>query len=427
MLSAGVAGAQVTFTPTGEFGLSLQVGMAFEQFPGQYYNDKDAMFMVNLNQFGYVDTLISYAGELFAGDADTGVGKVSYSGLVYWTSYSMDGSSGATIDAYQYGYTGATMGVKWAFAENMSLTLDGYTNLTLMVTIPDLASIRFAFTSAAASGHGAGIVYTGTGTGWDLGVNADRFRVNLGLVNLKIDPITVNFNIYYTFRNTAEWTDPATRSYPFGAYWGNAWDNTKQKAGAMRGVLSIVVALPDLLTVTLSETVWAGFTNKDFYNDLYLQFDLKMVPNLTARLKVRFATASAAEATLADSATVLGALFPIYYMPITVTLAYALDLGGMTLTPYLKGETDLAGMFTDANFDALKKMRGWWARVGFDLGLAGGSITIPFSVTLTNVPDLLMDTANYGDTYATSGAFAGAAAQPLSTKILIALGIYVGF
>lgn len=324
------------FTVGGSAGTNLVVGISMA--PDTVVDERGKV-TANLNQWTGFWTDGSASGS--AGD-----------GTVEWSTY-------VNLNNYHEG------GVNWNFAENMALKWygcwDWNTGITYEMVVPDTLTLGVNIAG------GKGIKYSGetlgfstggaeNGTGFDPSTDKEEIRIGVGVSNILAGPATlgagVGYGIFIPNRADAK---------------GN--DTLDFKA-------DVNVAMEDLMSVGVGGWGELQLGADETKIGAYLSFGLLAVPDLSLNLEADLIVET--KGADDDAKTTM-------WIPIELSVGYALDLGFGTLNPFLKLGGDIGEIAYDD--DDKTHRRPWYLAVGADMKLAGGSVTIPFGIIATNNTD----------------------------------------
>jgi hypothetical protein len=301
-----------------------------------------------------------------------------------------------------------------------------------------------------------------------------QYELNIALVGIALDPLTIDFEVEYGFVNTTGWDSAAEyESYGyFGGYSalgllaglgysvvtdeaggyliydGAVWTWTgsldafvqglgfaeetyvgrgRSKAGDIDAILELDVALESLMSIYLYEEFYYDLSMGEYYNEVQVIIGLDMVEGLTAELGIDFYLEGYAEAEV--DGYVFDAVPMELFMPITLNVAY--NLGAINI--YAMGGADIADLFDANGYSYLYTKRGWFMRVGADINLdATGYFTMPIHVTVSNMDYVLYNFYYGAEELVTYGAHCvglfiyhgyGYTYNPFLTKVYITLGI----
>lgn len=383
------------FTVSGDAGINLLVGISMADDV-----EKSGSVTANLDQ---------WAGAGIGGSASGTAGDDT----VEWSAGFDSGD--CIADAWNGG-------INWNFAENMAFKFDG--SFTYEMVVPDTLTLGVNIDG------GNGIVYESVATGfrYDADDDVQDIRLGVDITNIAAGPATLNAGFGYKMfinNNVDGWQFSGTDDDGDPTNWVAAGYD---KTGVLDFYAGATIAMDDLMSVTVgldNFELWLALGKTVV--DTSLSFSLLAVPDLSLSLDAGLYMEMQADKKaedldynnllgLADDAEVFKDVDNIMNIPIELSVGYTLDLGFGTLNPYAAGGADIGGQ--DRNSSPIE--RPWYVKAGADMNLAGGAVTIPLGVIVTN------NTTNPG-TLSNGDGDPLAQVDDRFTKIYITTGLNVSF
>jgi hypothetical protein len=268
-------------------------------------------------------------------------------------------------------------------------------------------------------------------TGMGLLVDGDGyFEVLLGLWGIDLETIYIDVTAIYGFINTLQWDSAAE-------YGGGR--TKREKGGYIWGDIYAGITLEDIMEIGFNDTLYVGLTQGIFKNEVILSLDVTAVENLTVALSAMFGFETYSEVEvdgyLLPSMEDAEGIGMYIVLPVDLEIGYTLDMGGMSVYPYLYGNVDLGGMIMGVDQDIDYDKRPWDLKVGANITLAGGNVLIPICFEVTNFGYMSYDTTPnpgtmefyamyyYGGTHTYNILLFGGDPQAYIAKLYILIGI----
>jgi hypothetical protein len=455
VMISGVASAQLFdfssesgFCVNGFAELGLVLQMAFAADGGNDYFATDAdLFNVAL-QFGaqsFTPTaaIYPYVNLLVWEDGDQYI-SVFFRVRMRWGGTGWKQSvTTTTTDPFRIESYGAS--ITWQFSETAYLDLYNgnlhietfgtevyYAGTIGLPTVSlgfDLEMMQLAISLAGPFGldqYGIGpwVDFNGP-TGFTAGDDLTPYHLWININNIDLDIMNLSVGIGYEFYNTYTYDatiyaglDAEDTLGIAGTVYGSlpVWANiVPEKGGALLFSLDFGLTMEGLIAVGLYEELFYGLTTGSFFNDVVLDISLLLVDGLTVNLWTEFYFDMVLGNSDIDGYEI-GATGMGFWFPAWLYVSYDLDLGGMSLSPYLFAGADLGGLLMG------ETGRGWFLSVGANLGLGGGYIRVPFEIMITNAPNegwVAGTTTNY----LTTAYIYGGGESGLQAVVYITLGI----
>lgn len=357
----------------------------------EYYGTDINPFIVDLR---INDGYLNWTGLLgFYFRLDGTVWEGDDSSLAYYGRFRINFNDAATLGTrLDYSYVAwnfSDTGVIYAGNTRYSTFYSTSNRTNYLEMNMNLDMLTFALGLRAVGDVGDGVTENDSILGLQL-YSTGYYEFLLGLWNIDLEPMSISVTAIYGFMNTFEWDSAAEYTD------GSRTETENEKAGYLWADLDFSVSLEDLMDISLNDTLYVGFSTGTLKNEVILNIEVNAVENLNVGFTAMFAFETYSEVvidgyTLPSYEDVHG--IPMFILlPIEFRLSYSLDMGNMEVVPHLNAYADLGGLMQD---DVWADKRGWYLEAGADINLAGGYITIPIQVWISNDYYWLVDAIAY--------------------------------